>query len=321
MTSQRLARNPEIVFTLAMLFIMVGLSLTFSLPILIPSGERAAFVGVHYLYPLVGVAIWGIIALVGQRTNLARTFFVALPCYALVQWMHFNIKLWVPHINPLYYDDFYLKVDSAFRPVIQFMFVLSQRLDFLIPADSNFYMVGFIGIFYISFCFHAIRTPENFRTVFLSALFFQGLGTLAYIPFPALGPFLFETGINETMTKSQEGMLAFHRAIISNPPEWLTIHGPANITAALAAMPSLHAGGSFLFWLLAYKYARILLPLYTFLLFFILISAVTTRWHYLIDLPVGMLIAWISVTFAEKLSALPTDDSAARPARGDVALA
>ena len=74
---------PEMVFTLGMVLIMLALSVFWSLPVLLPSGDGAAFVGIHYLYPLVGVAIWGLVALVGQRRRLARTFLLAFPCYGL----------------------------------------------------------------------------------------------------------------------------------------------------------------------------------------------------------------------------------------------
>ena len=307
MMTRYIVRSPEILFTIGMFGIMLMLSAVFALPILLPSGERAAFVGIHYLYPLLGVAVWGVLALIGQRKSLARTFFIALPCYAAIQWICFNIKLWVPHINPLQFDAMYWRIDRIFQPFIDTLNAAHQAADWLLPLNSNFYMIGFIGMFYVSFCFHAIMTPEKFRTVFLSALFFQGLGTLAYIPFPALGPFIYEAGLNSTMTAAQSGMLDFHRQITANGPEWLAINGPANLTAGLAAMPSLHAGGSFLFFLLAWKYARVLVPLFLILTLYILTAAITTRWHYLIDLPVGMAIAWASIKLAEMYTRADSD--------------
>ncbi|MBH1993306.1 MAG: hypothetical protein I8H86_10500, partial [Sphingomonadaceae bacterium] len=50
-------RFPEIPITLASLLAMLLLAVWFNLPIMMPSGERAGFVGVHYIYPLAGVAI------------------------------------------------------------------------------------------------------------------------------------------------------------------------------------------------------------------------------------------------------------------------
>lgn len=321
MMTRSIVRSPEILFTAAMFWIMVTLSAVFALPILLPSGERAAFVGIHYLYPLVGVAIWGVLALIGQRKSLARTFFVALPCYAAIQWICFNIKLWLPHINPIMFDEFYWSVDQALYPVVSVIFTFCKAIDWVIPLDGNFYMVGFIGMFYVSFCFHAIMTPDKFRTVFLSALFFQGLGTLAYIPFPALGPFIYEPGLYSRMTASQAGMLDFHQQIIANDSSWLAVHGPANLTAGLAAMPSLHVGGAFLFLLLAWKHARVLVPLFLMLMLFIFAAAIGTRWHYLIDLPAGMAIAWASIKLAEKYTRAASDAVPLPPADREPALA
>ena len=34
----------------------------------------------------------------------SRAIRVALPCYATVLVVHFNLKLWVPYINPTSYD-------------------------------------------------------------------------------------------------------------------------------------------------------------------------------------------------------------------------
>lgn len=293
-------RNPEILFTVAMVVIMLLLSAALSLPILLPSIERAEFVGIHYLYPLIGIGVWAVFASIGRRKALPHTFLIAFPCYALVQWAYFNIKLWMPYINPVSFDQIYWEIDQHCRPLVEMTFYIRRATAWLIPLNGNFYIVGFIMMFYVSFCFHALRTPEKFRIVFLSALFFQGLGTLAYIPFPALGPFLFEPGVNEMMTAAQADMLEFHDNIVRQGRGWLGVNGPANMTAGLAAMPSLHAGGSFLFFLLAWRHARILLPLYTPLMFYILVAAVATRWHYLIDLPVGMILARVSVALAEK---------------------
>lgn len=289
----------EIWFTLAMVAIMYGLSAGYGLPINLPSGERAAFVGIHYLYPLIGVGIWGIFALLGQKRETARVFLIALPCYAIVLLVHFHLKLWVPHINPHLYDGFYWQLDQAMRPLVDACMAARRAMSVLVPMDSNFYMIGFIGLFYISFCYHAFVTPDKFRQLFLAALLFQGLGGLAYMAFPALGPFLYEPGLDAAAAGAQKSMLEFYRHSVSGGAEWLALKGGIHLTAGLGAMPSLHTGGAFLFFLFACKHGRILVPLYALILAFILVAAVSTRWHYLIDLPAGLLLAWFSIRLAE----------------------
>ena len=253
---------PELWFTGGLLAATLIISAIAGLPFSLPGGERAAFVGIHYLYPLVGVAVWGAFALAGQRKNITKTFFIALPCYALVLLCHFNLKLWVPHINPILWDDFYWQTDVALRPLIDLCLTLREAIAPLIPLDSNFYMTAFIAMFYLSFCLHALRNPRDFRTLFQAALFFQGLGAIAYLIMPALGPFLYETGIEPMQTSAQQSMLAAYRANTAGGAEWIAANGATHLTVGLAAMPSLHTGGSFLFLIFAWRYVRILVPIY-----------------------------------------------------------
>jgi hypothetical protein len=49
----------------------------------------------------------------------------------------------------------------------------------------------------------------------------------------------------------------------------------------------------------------VLVPLYALILCFIIISAVSTRWHYVVDLPVGLALAWVSVWLAGKVAPSP----------------
>jgi len=309
---------PEVWFTVAMLAVTLTVAAALGFQFNLPSGDRAAFVGIHYLYPLAGLAIWGIFTLIGQRKHLAKTFLVALPCYAVVLICHFNLKLWGPHINPMLWDGLYWNIDGALRPLVDLCFVLRQAIAPIIPLDSNFYMTAFIAMFYLSFCMHAVRDPHQFHTVFLAALIFQGIGAISYLVMPALGPFLYEQGIEPTQTMAQQSMLgAWHRNM-DGGADWIAANGATHLTVGLAAMPSLHTGGSFLFLLLAWRYARVLTPLYLILFTFIAIDAVASRWHYIIDLPVGMVLALGCVWAAEKLNPRAGDLSAeASPARPD----
>ncbi|MBS0475024.1 MAG: phosphatase PAP2 family protein [Proteobacteria bacterium] len=173
----------------------------------------------------------------------------------------------------------------------------------IIPHESNYYMVAFIAMFYASFSYQALLAPHKFRALFLAALIFQGAGALAYLVMPALGPFIYETGVTPTQTMAQQGMLDVYRDLVAGGPAWVAENGDANITAGLAAMPSLHTGGSFLFLLFAWRHARVLMPLYCLLFGFILVTSIASRWHYLIDLPVGLALAWFSAWSADRLIA------------------
>ena len=291
---------PEIAIAGATLGIMALLSLTFGLPIVLPSGNRAEFVGIHYIYPLCGVALLGIVTLVAGKRDVAVGFLVAMPCYVVILFAHFNIKLWIPHINSVRFDESYYALDQALRPLVDLCIFLRMRVFGFISSEANFYMTSFIAMFYCSFLYHAIKTPRHFRSLVISVLLLQSLGGLAYLVAPAVGPFLYEKGVDPNISVGQQGMLEFYRQSVATGPEWITQHGSIDFTAGLAAMPSLHAAGAFLFFLFAWKYGRVLLPLYSIILAFILATSVASRWHYLIDLPVGMALAWTCIQIAER---------------------
>ncbi|MGB3845627.1 MAG: phosphatase PAP2 family protein [Sphingopyxis sp.] len=292
---------PEILIAGGTLAVMFLFSLIFSLPIVFPSGSRAEFVGVHYLYPLIAVALLGVATFIAGKRDVAASFMVALPCYVVILFAHFNIKLWIPHINPVMFDDFYWATDEMVRPLVDACMALRTSVFGFISFESNFYMISFMALFYVSFLYHAIKTPEYFRQLVVAVLLVQALGALAYLVAPAIGPFLYETGIDPTITGGQQAMLQFYQHSVAEGPDWIARHGGVNFTVGLAAMPSLHAAGAFLFFLFAWRHGRLLVPLYSVLLVFILITSVASRWHYVIDVPVGIALAWGSAWLAERI--------------------
>lgn len=304
----------EIWIACGFLGVTLAAALGLALPISLPDGDRAAFVGIHYLYPLIGIALCGAVILIYRRDALATTFFAALPAYALVLLCHFNLKLWIPHINPVLWDDLYWQTDEAMRPLVDACFAIREAIAPLIPLHSNFYMTAFIMLFYLSFCIHAVRDRHEFRTLFLGALLFQGMGALAYLVMPALGPFIYEDGVEPLTTIAQHSMLNSYRENVAGGAAWIAANGGPQLTVGLAAMPSLHTGGAFLFLLFAWRSARVLLPIYVPLFTFIAIDAVANRWHYVVDLPAGMVLAAACAWAAIRLNPRPAavEDAAAR---------
>jgi hypothetical protein len=314
-TMQGLPRiSPEVKIACATLAVMLILSWAYSLPIVIPSGDRAAFVGVHYIYPLIGIAILGVTTFLAGKREIATSFLLALPCYIAIIFAHFNIKLWIPHINPENYDKIYWDMDNIVRPLVDICIYIRRDVLFFIPYESNLYMLSFIALFYISLMYHAIKTPERFRTLVISVLLLQALGALAYLVAPAIGPFLYERGVDPTISDGQFSMLEFYRHSVAEGPSWIARHGGANFTVGLAAMPSLHAAGAFLFFLFAWKHGRVLLPLYSFILFFILVTSIASRWHYVIDIPIGIALAWACLWIAERIGARQAAERQTNPA-------
>jgi hypothetical protein len=289
----------------------------FHLPLVFPASDSAAFLGVHYLYPLVGAALIGLLALLTSRArrnhDLFRTILIGIPCYALVLYCHFNVKLWVPHINPARYDDVLWMTDQALRPVVDACMDIRRLLAGVLPYDANFYMTGFILQFYATFAYYALRRPEHFRELLLAVMLMQLIGTIGYVMMPALGPFIYESGVNPLISEAQAHMLAFHRQSMAQGPAWIGTHGSEAFTAGLAAVPSLHAAGSALFLAFSRRHAPALLPFHAFCTLFILIAAVANRWHYVIDLPLGLLVAALSLSFATRIVRPPNRKPAQTP--------
>ncbi len=278
------------------------LSVALRLPVVLPDPQSAVFVGMHYLYPLAGLALWSVLVLVGQKDKRAWTFLLALPCYVVVLLCHFSVKLWAPHINPLLWDGLYWRIDQALRPLVELCFSLRRSISTIVPLTSGAYLYAFITLFYGSFCYHAIVTSQHFRKLVLAALLIQSLGALCYLVMPALGPFLYERGVEPQATETQAVLLQAYHANVTGGGTWLASEGARHFTLGLAAMPSLHAGCTFLFLLFARRYARVLFPGYCVLFAFILIDAIASRWHYIVDLPVGLALAWFCYWVAHRLS-------------------
>lgn len=291
----------EIGFTGFVLALTWLIGLAIGVPINLPSGDRSPFIDLHYLYPLVGVGIWGGLTLISQRRWIAWNYLIALPCYAIILICHFNLKLWWPLINPAPWDQEFWYIDQMFRPIIDSSFQARQALIPVFGLGRNAYMVTFIMMFYASFSVHALQGHHQFRRLFLAALLFQGIGGFCYLVMPALGPFIYEPSMIQIHTNAQRGMLATYHQIVAGGPAWIRAHGSANLTAGLGAMPSLHVGGAFLFLYFAWRHAKILVPLYVIFFGFIVVSAVATRWHYLIDLPFGLMLAVVSIKLAERI--------------------
>lgn len=72
--TQRRWLVPEIWLTAVMLTLTLAIGIILDFRLSLAAGDRAGFVGIHYLYPLLGVAVWGVLAFVAQRRGLVQTF-------------------------------------------------------------------------------------------------------------------------------------------------------------------------------------------------------------------------------------------------------
>ncbi|MDH7640623.1 phosphatase PAP2 family protein [Sphingomonas oryzagri] len=281
----------EVTFTAGMALLMCALSLCYGLPIRLPSGQGAQMMGIQLTLPLLGIGVWLACAVMANRSTSPWRPLIALLCYAAIGIVHFNLKLWVPFIRTTSYDAFFWQIDEMARPVVDLCMALRVALRPILHYWKGIYLWSFMVMFYLSFGYHAIRTPDTFRKLFLSVIFLQGLGAIGYLLLPAVGPFVYEAGTSASITAAQHEMLALRQMSVAAGPQWLADNGSLNLFAGLGAMPSLHAGFSYLFLWFAWRHGRPLLPTYIPIFGYIIVTAIASRWHYLIDLPVGIALA------------------------------
>lgn len=293
-------------------------SLLTGLPLTLPAADSAAFVGLHYLYPLMAVSIFGVVSITmnpGFAIRMDRKSIIrCVLCYAIVIYAYFTFKLWIPHLRPSTYDAWLWSVDRQYHGIVERCISIRKSLEFLIPYETNAYMFVYVATFYVGIVGQARLAPDYFRELVLACMLMQVIGTVGYLAFPAVGPFIYEAGTNPVITAQQKAMYAFYQSSVAFGPGWLRDHGANAFTAGLAAMPSLHVSGMTLFFLNACRRTRRLAPAYGVLLVYICIAAVANRWHYLLDVPAGVLVAAVSLFLAERLLAWERRASARAPA-------
>jgi hypothetical protein len=304
---------PELLVAASFATVTIAISCVIKTSFVLPAISCCKFIGLHYILPIMLAVSWNISMICicyfknkkRQKVVPIRSIFleqyVTLISFVVIMWLHFHIKLWIPLINQATYDKFYYDIDNYCVPFINILVNLRQLLRNYLPFVDDLYLYGFILMFFISFSFHSISGKEQFRKVFLAALLVQSVGALSYLVMPAIGPFVYETGVNAQATQAQGMMWECYNKVIMFGPEWLANHGSRYFISGLAAMPSLHIASSWIFVYYAFKYSKYLLPLYIPLFFWIIIEAVATEWHYLIDLPAGLLLSFICIRLSNAL--------------------
>lgn len=291
---------------LAVIMVISVLSVSYfkDLPLVFPSPKGAAFVGMHYIYPLLAVAILapGVACRVGVDGNVFfRSIVRAMICYVAILYAHFMFKLWIPHLNSSNYDALFWGMDQKAHWLVDAFVAIRIDVFGFISYSANFYMLGFVAMFYIGLIWQIRKAPAHARELMVACMLMQILGTIGYLLAPAVGPFRFEDGVNPIITQQQASMMDFYRQSVAHGAGWLQANGSASFTAGLAAMPSLHVAGASLFFLNARRHAPGLSALFGFILTYIVVTSVASRWHYLIDLPFGLVVAWLSLAGAERL--------------------
>ena len=290
---------PEIL--LSLVFVVTGLIISriFGLPISLPASTSLAFTGMGNLVPALVIAAGLLITLLTQRAGRTLYFATVLVAYGAILIIHFNIKLWVHAINPALWDAEYMRIDEIFRPAVTGAIRIHQSLAAIVGPVDRLYLFAFLAMFGCSIIVHSSRSFLVFRKTVLTAMLVHVLGGLSYLIAPALGPFIYEHGVNGLETQRQIFMLSAHQASLPGGVAWLRTEGSEFLATGLAAMPSLHVASSAVFVYYAWKYERQLSWFYLPLFGFILIEAVATRWHYLVDIVAGLGLTALAIFLVE----------------------
>lgn len=249
-----------------------------------------------------------------QLGRAAGADLTVLVSFTLLVYFHFNLKMWIPLINPLRFDEAYMATDRFVEPVIAGFGWIRSLLPTDLPLFDHFYQLGFFLMFIISFAVLAVSRDRHYPHYALGIMLVLSLGGLAYLIAPAVGPFIFEDGANLAATDAQAGMWAAYQVLVETGPTWIAVHGADYFTGPPAAMPSLHlAHATVMVYYLNRSRLAIRWP-FMLLWSFILVESVVSRWHYLIDAPAGILVAATAIFIANRIC---DDDGHAATARLD----
>jgi membrane-associated phospholipid phosphatase len=151
-------------------------------------------------------------------------------------------------------------------------------------------------------CFVYLRRPARyFREMMCGVLVVCFFGILGYLAVPAIGPLYTLRG--QYTVPLSEPLALFNRQV-----DFMDF---ARIRRDV--FPSLHVGISFLVWLYAYRNSRKLFWALTPLILSLWVSTVYLRYHYLIDVLAGLILAPLSFWLANRLFSRFSEVAASAP--------
>ncbi|APG63032.1 hypothetical protein LPB140_09800 [Sphingorhabdus lutea] len=286
---------PELALAAIFLILALLMGAVFRLPFVVPNGDALDFVGMNPAVPFIIITLWGLATMMSKRKMRVIYYAVATFAYCIILLAHFNVKLWMNMVNPQLWDDFYWKIDQSLRPVIDGAFQVHHVTGKIIPFENNLYLVAFLSMFVVSIIVHSLRCFTVFRKVIFTAMLVHVLGGLSYLIMPAVGPFIYEAGVNPLETIRQAHMYGGYQALMEGGRPWLAAQGGEYMFAAIAAMPSLHVASSAVFVYYALRHERWLGIAYLPLFFFIVAESMASRWHYAVDALGGILVTSLAI--------------------------
>ncbi|MEJ7577195.1 MAG: phosphatase PAP2 family protein [Pyrinomonadaceae bacterium] len=269
------------------------------LPISVPDVVSIQYIQQGFLVPLLCASLLQILIAIftgwhNLRQQRSDPFLMLklLPVMVVTIFIYFNLKAWMPLVNPRMYDEVYQSIDLSLWPLVK---LFSDARAAIVDGFESYtslsidfaYLQLYLIMFFLSPCIHGlVDAPRRQRQVVFGACLIMLVGGISYWIAPAAGPFLYRQGLNIEGLSAQQYMYGLFLQVRN------TGHIPTGyFSAPIAAMPSLHVAHALFFTLCAARSARVLLIFYLPILFWITIESVASGWHYLIDLPAGALLA------------------------------
>lgn len=267
-----------------------------------PDAASFVFAYGHYLGPLVPLFVLYAVSILSGKAILHRaaaTDFLFLArmaiVFSVVILLHFNLKLWAPLLNQNNFDAFYWSLDQAQPWLFEAVNALHGWMPETLPFMNHPYHDLFVLMFVTSFAMHGVKGRESVEPVLTATIVVLVLGAFGYAIAPAVGPFVFNPSEPPGLAYQQGLMHWFHTVFVQTNGAY---YESALFTAMPGAMPSLHLANAVVFYLFALRDYRWLAWLYAFFVLYFAIEAVGLRWHYLVDIPAGVLLGWMAYRIA-----------------------
>ena len=280
--------------------------------LLVPNERVSVALGFSAILPIVlgffsyvGVIVAARLSKQGQMTRapllqVAGNDLALLLIFVVVSYFHFNLKMWIPLINPVLWDSQFMASDEAFRWLVDGATWISVAVHEHYLGEVRIYQTLFLGMFVLSFCNLAARRDEYYPQFAIAILLVLSLGCFSYLIMPALGPFIFEAGAQVQSTSSQEDMYSAYQKVQEQGVEWVNRWGGGYFTGSLAAMPSLHVAHATVMTYYMFKSRAILYPAFLIFWLWIVIESVALRWHYVVDDIAGLVLAAVVIALVHR---------------------
>lgn len=290
---------PELVLLgFALLILALGLWLKLpASPLDLSSGQEVLH---WYFFPLALAVVVHLGILIRSRSSRRSSLFilgVSIPTVVITALCDFQFKAWMPLVNPHRFGPLYEDVDRHLSPVVALCTHFVAWMAGMGMNVSAAYHGCFVLLFFVCFGLHALYdSPTGQRQVMLGVGWILVLGGISYWLAPAVGPFIYRHGADAHATLIQQHMWHKFNFVVQ------THQIPAGyFLLPPAAMPSLHVAHTVFFvWMLRRISPRLSLLFVPALLWF-MVSAVGLAWHYILDIPAGILLARFAIVLVEAM--------------------